>query len=56
MRIEVDHLTTYSYSDPVALGRHTVRLRPRPDGRFLELGYSLRSASVRMARAWADTE
>ena len=41
MRLEVSHLTTYSYSDPVALGPHTVRLRPRPDGSFLELGYSL---------------
>jgi transglutaminase-like putative cysteine protease len=41
MRIEIDHLTTYSYSEPVALGPHTVRLRPRPDGSFRELSYAL---------------
>jgi transglutaminase-like putative cysteine protease len=41
MQIDVEHLTTYSYSEPVALGPHTVRLRPRPDGSFRELGYGL---------------
>jgi transglutaminase-like putative cysteine protease len=41
MRIDVDHLTTYSYSEPVALGPHRVRLRPRPDGSFRELDYAL---------------
>jgi transglutaminase-like putative cysteine protease len=41
MHIDVEHLTTYSYSEPVALGPHTVRLRPRPDGSFRELDYVL---------------
>jgi transglutaminase-like putative cysteine protease len=41
MRFDVEHLTTYSYSEPVALGPQTVRLRPRHDGGFRELGYSL---------------
>lgn len=41
MQIDVEHLTTYSYSEPVALGPHTVRLRPRPDGSFRELDYDL---------------
>jgi transglutaminase-like putative cysteine protease len=41
MRFDVEHMTTYSYSDPVNLGPQTVRLRPRPDGGFRELGYSL---------------
>jgi transglutaminase-like putative cysteine protease len=42
MRLEVEHLTTYHYSEPVVLGPHRVRLRPRPDGGMRELGYSLR--------------
>jgi transglutaminase-like putative cysteine protease len=41
MRFDVEHLTSYSYSEPVILGPQTVRLRPRPDGGFRELGYSL---------------
>ena len=41
MRIDVEHLTTYSYSDPVTLAPQTVRLRPRPDGSFRELSYRL---------------
>jgi transglutaminase-like putative cysteine protease len=41
MRFDVEHMTTYSYNDPVNLGPQTVRLRPRPDGGFRELGYSL---------------
>lgn len=41
MHIDVEHLTTYSYSEPVALGPHTVRLRPRPDGSLRELDYAL---------------
>lgn len=41
MRFEVEHLTSYRYSDPVALGPQTLRLRPRPDGRMRELGFSL---------------
>lgn len=41
MRFDVEHLTSYSYDEPVNLGPQTVRLRPRPDGGFRELGYSL---------------
>lgn len=41
MRFEVEHLTTYRYSAPVSLGPQTVRLRPRPDGRFRGIGWSL---------------
>jgi transglutaminase-like putative cysteine protease len=41
MRFDVEHMTTYSYSEPVTLGPQTVRLRPRHDGGFRELGYSL---------------
>jgi transglutaminase-like putative cysteine protease len=41
MRFDVEHLTSYSYDEPVTLGPQTVRLRPRPDGGFRELGYSL---------------
>jgi transglutaminase-like putative cysteine protease len=41
MRFEVEHLTTYSYDEPVTLGTQTVRLRPRQDGGIRELGYSL---------------
>lgn len=41
MHIHIEHLTTYSYSEPVTLGPHTVRLRPRPDGSFRELDYVL---------------
>jgi transglutaminase-like putative cysteine protease len=41
MRFDVEHLTTYRYSAPVTLGPQTVRLRPRPDGSFREIGYSL---------------
>jgi len=41
MRFDVEHLTSYSYEEPVNLGPQTVRLRPRPDGGFRELGYSL---------------
>lgn len=41
MRLDVEHLTTYRYSEPVALGPHAVRLRPRPDGSFRELEFTL---------------
>jgi transglutaminase-like putative cysteine protease len=41
MRFDVEHLSSYSYDEPVNLGPQTVRLRPRPDGGFRELGYSL---------------
>jgi transglutaminase-like putative cysteine protease len=41
MRFDVEHMTTYSYTEPVTLGPQTVRLRPRHDGGFRELGYSL---------------
>jgi len=41
MRFDVEHLTSYTYSEPVSLGPQTVRLRPRPDGGFREVGYSL---------------
>jgi transglutaminase-like putative cysteine protease len=41
MHFEVEHLTSYRYSEPVALGPQTLRLRPRPDGRMRELGFSL---------------
>ena len=41
MRFDVEHLSSYNYEEPVILGPQTVRLRPRPDGGFRELGYSL---------------
>jgi len=41
MRFDVEHLTIYSYDEPVTLGPQTVRLRPRQDGGIRELGYSL---------------
>lgn len=41
MYLEVEHRTSYSYSEPVALGPHTLRLRLRPDGRMRELGFTL---------------
>lgn len=41
MRFDVEHLTTYRYSDPVSLAPHAVRLRPRQDGGFREIGWSL---------------
>jgi transglutaminase-like putative cysteine protease len=41
VRFDVEHLTCYSYQEPVSLGPQTLRLRPRPDGGFRELGYSL---------------
>lgn len=41
MHFEVEHRTSYTYSDPVALGPQTLRLRPRPDGQMRELGFSL---------------
>lgn len=41
MRIEIEHETTYEYSEPVRLGPQTVRLRPRPGGAMRELGFVL---------------
>jgi transglutaminase-like putative cysteine protease len=41
MHFDVEHLTSYRYDSPVHLGTQTVRLRPRPDGGFREIGYSL---------------
>lgn len=43
MLFKVEHLTSYRYSEPVALGPQTLRLRPRPrpDGRTRELGFAL---------------
>ena len=41
MRIETDHTTTYTYSEPVRLGPQTVRLRPRPGGPLSEIHYRL---------------
>ncbi|MEO1208007.1 MAG: transglutaminase family protein [Cyanobacteria bacterium J06638_20] len=32
MRYQITHQTTYQYSQPVELGRHILRLRPRTDG------------------------
>jgi len=41
MRIEIEHETTYDYSEPVRLGPQTVRLRPRPGGTLRELDFAL---------------
>jgi transglutaminase-like putative cysteine protease len=41
MRFQVEHITRYEYSAPVALGPQTVRLRPRPDGGVRELAWTL---------------
>lgn len=32
MRFEIEHLTCYTYSNPVSLGPQTIRLQPRGDG------------------------
>lgn len=53
MRFDVEHLTSYRYSEAVALGPQTVRLRPRPDGSFREIGYSLLVDPPPAARAEA---
>jgi transglutaminase-like putative cysteine protease len=42
MRIEVEHRTTYRYSEPVRLAPHTLRLRPRLQGNLRELHFALR--------------
>ncbi|MEO1002855.1 MAG: transglutaminase family protein [Cyanobacteria bacterium J06638_7] len=42
MRIEVEHRTSYHYSEPVRLGPHILRLRPRLQGGLRELDFSLR--------------
>jgi transglutaminase-like putative cysteine protease len=41
MHFDVEHLTSYRYGSPVHLGPQTMRLRPRRDGGFREIGYSL---------------
>ena len=41
MRIEIEHETTYAYSEPVRLGPQTVRLRPRAGGALQELDFAL---------------
>jgi transglutaminase-like putative cysteine protease len=41
LRIEIDHETTYDYSEPVRLGPQTVRLRPRPGGTLREIDFVL---------------
>jgi transglutaminase-like putative cysteine protease len=41
MHIEIEHETRYEYRDPVRLGPHVVRLRPRPGGCLRELDYAL---------------
>ncbi len=50
MRIEVEHETTYEYSEPVRLGPQTVRLRPRPGGPLREIGYRLEVAPAPSVR------
>jgi transglutaminase-like putative cysteine protease len=40
MHFEIEHVTTYSYSSPVHLGPHILRLTPRCDGRQRLLDYS----------------
>lgn len=42
MRIEVEHRTSYHYSEAVRLGPHILRLRPRPEGGLRELHFHLR--------------
>ncbi|MCP9929084.1 transglutaminase family protein [Cyanobium sp. CH-040] len=41
MRIEVEHRTTYRYSQPVRLGPHSLRLRPRLEAGMRELHFAL---------------
>jgi transglutaminase-like putative cysteine protease len=42
MKITVAHSTVYQYLQPVQLGPHVIRLRPRDDGAQRLLGYELR--------------
>ncbi|MCP9886413.1 transglutaminase family protein [Cyanobium sp. ATX 6A2] len=42
MRIEVEHRTSYRYSEPVQLGPHILRLRPRAQSGQRELHFRLR--------------
>ena len=51
MRISVAHTTTYSYSSPVLLEPHVVRLRPREDGSQRTLAFSLEIAPGPAGRA-----
>ncbi len=37
MRIEVEHLTAYEYTETVSLVPQTVRLRPGPGGNLREI-------------------
>jgi transglutaminase-like putative cysteine protease len=39
MHFDIEHVTTYTYSSPVHLGPHTLRLTPRCDGRQRPLDY-----------------
>ncbi len=41
MLFRITHTTTYTYSQPVALGPHVIRLRPRPDGSQRLLDFQL---------------
>lgn len=51
MLIEVDHLTRYTYSNPVRLGTQTVRLKPRTDAL-----QTLRNYEIRIQPASATTD
>lgn len=67
MRIEVEHRTSYRYSEPVQLGPHILRLRPRLQAGQRELQFGLRiepapsqrlealdAAGNRISRLWFD--
>ena len=41
MLIDIEHETTYEYSEPVRFGPQTVRLRPRPGGTLRKLDFAL---------------
>ncbi len=52
MRIQVRHLTRYSYTQPVLLDPHTIRLRPRQDSYLALEQYSLHLDPVPMQQSW----
>jgi transglutaminase-like putative cysteine protease len=67
MGIKVEHRTTYRYSEPVQLGPHILRLRPRLQAGLRELQFGLRiepepslrlealdAAGNRITRVWFD--